>query len=413
MRLYNKIQVLKVLNQHLGVYPTPINLNWSWSWGSLSGLLLGSQIVTGILLAMHYVGHVDHAFASVQHLMVDVPSGLILRYAHANGASLFFTVVYLHVLRGIYYSSGNQPREIVWISGVVILLLMIITAFIGYVLPWGLLISPKCFVFENLSNYLGLGEKTSYITLNCLMGVSKQVKTETRLTDKDIEILSNLNKKMNPIIISTSIGTLLGDAHCERRSKTGNARLTLKQTDKHSEWLLWLHGLYSTNGFASLERPTLKTASLKSTGLNYSYYKFNTYSVPFSAAFCGAKAPRFLLRKFSSLHRLFYTPNLKGYTKQLDSSLFNYLDACALAAWVSDDGLTRNGSTAFCTDSFSPGCLDILIDIFNDKFGIKVCKYKHTNYTRLRIAREDMPKFATLVKPYLHTSMIYKLGDFK
>jgi group I intron endonuclease len=81
---------------------------------------------------MHYVGHVDHAFASVQHLMVDVPSGVILRYAHANGASLFFTVVYLHVLRGIYYSSGTQPREILWISGVIILLLMIITAFIGY-----------------------------------------------------------------------------------------------------------------------------------------------------------------------------------------------------------------------------------------------------------------------------------------
>jgi ubiquinol-cytochrome c reductase cytochrome b subunit len=137
MRLYNKVQVLKLLNQHLGVYPTPMNLNWNWSWGSLSGLLLASQIVTGILLAMHYVGHVDHAFASVQHLMVDVPSGVILRYAHANGASLFFTVVYLHVLRGIYYSSGTQPREIVWISGVVILLLMIITAFIGYVLPWG------------------------------------------------------------------------------------------------------------------------------------------------------------------------------------------------------------------------------------------------------------------------------------
>jgi ubiquinol-cytochrome c reductase cytochrome b subunit len=137
MRIFNKVQVLKMLNQHLGVYPTPMNLNWNWSWGSLSGLLLGGQIVTGILLAMHYVGHVDLAFASVQHLMVDVPSGTILRYAHANGASLFFTVVYLHVLRGLYYSSGNQPREIVWISGIVILLLMIITAFIGYVLPWG------------------------------------------------------------------------------------------------------------------------------------------------------------------------------------------------------------------------------------------------------------------------------------
>jgi quinol-cytochrome oxidoreductase complex cytochrome b subunit len=137
MRLFHKNFALKMLNQHLGVYPSPMNLNWNWSWGSLSGLLLGSQILTGIFLAMHYVGHVDHAFASVQHLMVDVPSGMILRYAHANGASLFFTVVYLHILRGLYYSSGNQPRELLWISGVVILLLMILTAFIGYVLPWG------------------------------------------------------------------------------------------------------------------------------------------------------------------------------------------------------------------------------------------------------------------------------------
>jgi hypothetical protein len=132
MRLYNKVQILKVLNQHLIAYPTPANLNWSWNWGSLAGLLLSSQILTGILLAMHYVGHVDYAFSSVQHLMTDVPSGMILRYAHANGASLFFTVVYLHILRGIYYSSGNQPREMVWITGVVILLAMIITAFIGY-----------------------------------------------------------------------------------------------------------------------------------------------------------------------------------------------------------------------------------------------------------------------------------------
>lgn len=137
MRLYNKVQVLKVLNQHLIAYPTPANLNWNWNWGSLAGLLLSSQILTGILLGMHYVGHVDYAFSSVVHLMNDVPSGMILRYAHANGASLFFTVVYLHILRGIYYSSGNQPREMVWITGVVILLAMIITAFIGYVLPWG------------------------------------------------------------------------------------------------------------------------------------------------------------------------------------------------------------------------------------------------------------------------------------
>jgi ubiquinol-cytochrome c reductase cytochrome b subunit len=137
MRCHNKIQLLGVMNDHLVAYPTPMNLNWSWNGGSLAGIMLGGQMLTGILLAMHYVAHVDYAFASVQHLMTDVPSGMILRYSHANGASLFFVVVYLHLLRGLYYNSGSQPREVVWITGIVIMLVMIITAFIGYVLPWG------------------------------------------------------------------------------------------------------------------------------------------------------------------------------------------------------------------------------------------------------------------------------------
>jgi ubiquinol-cytochrome c reductase cytochrome b subunit len=102
-----------MLNQHLVVYPTPLNLNYMFNFGSLAGVVLCSQIVTGILLAMHYIGSIDHAFSSVVHLMNDVPSGMILRYAHANGASLFFTVVYMHIFRGMYYSSGNQPRELV------------------------------------------------------------------------------------------------------------------------------------------------------------------------------------------------------------------------------------------------------------------------------------------------------------
>lgn len=137
MRLNHKLGSLKVLNQHLIAYPTPVNLNYAFNFGSLAGIVLGVQIVTGILLAMHYTAHVDHAFSSVVHIMMDVPSGMIIRYTHANGASLFFVVVYLHIFRGIYYSSGNMPREIVWITGVVILLVMIITAFIGYVLPYG------------------------------------------------------------------------------------------------------------------------------------------------------------------------------------------------------------------------------------------------------------------------------------
>lgn len=137
MRLNYRLGPLKILNQHLVVYPTPLNLNYMYNWGSMAGIVLLVQIVTGILLAMHYTPHVDHAFASVIHLMQDVPYGIIVRYLHANGASMFFVVVYMHIFRGMYYSSGNQPRELVWITGVVILLVMIITAFIGYVLPWG------------------------------------------------------------------------------------------------------------------------------------------------------------------------------------------------------------------------------------------------------------------------------------
>lgn len=129
--------LLSLVQNHLVSYPTPSNLTGNWNWGVLAGLCLVLQILTGIFLAMHYTAHVDLAFPSVQHLMRDVPSGWLLRYLHANGASLFFIVVYMHLFRGLYFTSYAQPRELVWLLGVVILLVMILTAFIGYVLPWG------------------------------------------------------------------------------------------------------------------------------------------------------------------------------------------------------------------------------------------------------------------------------------
>nr|QQO99825.1 apocytochrome b [Selaginella nipponica] len=118
-------------------YPTPSNLNYWWGFGSLAGLCLVSQILTGVFLAMHYTPHVDLAFSSVEHIMREVRAGWWLRYLHANGASLFFIAVYSHMFRSLYYGSFSSPRELVWCIGVVILLLMIATAFMGYVLPWG------------------------------------------------------------------------------------------------------------------------------------------------------------------------------------------------------------------------------------------------------------------------------------
>ena len=118
-------------------YPTPRNLNYWWTFGAILSFLLGAQIVTGIVLTMHYTPHVDMAFNSVEHIMRDVNYGWLLRYLHSNGASMFFVAVYIHMFRGLYYGSYKEPREVLWILGVIIYLLMMATGFLGYTLPWG------------------------------------------------------------------------------------------------------------------------------------------------------------------------------------------------------------------------------------------------------------------------------------
>jgi len=117
--------------------PTPKNLNWMWIWGIVLTFTLVLQIATGVVLAMHYKAGVDVAFGSVEHIMRNVNAGHMLRYAHANGASLFFLAVYFHIFRSLFYGSYKAPREVTWIIGMLIYVLMMGTAFMGYVLPWG------------------------------------------------------------------------------------------------------------------------------------------------------------------------------------------------------------------------------------------------------------------------------------
>jgi len=126
-----------VYNAIGGGYPVPRNLNYMWNFGVLAGFCLVLQIVTGVIMAMHYTPNTAEAFNSTEHIMRDVNWGWMLRYAHANGASAFFVVVYLHIFRGFYFGSYKAPREMIWLLGVVLFLLMMATAFMGYVLPWG------------------------------------------------------------------------------------------------------------------------------------------------------------------------------------------------------------------------------------------------------------------------------------
>lgn len=134
----NRLPLPRLVYNAVGAgYPVPRNINFWYNFGVLSGVALLIQIVTGVVLAMHYSGHIGTAFDSVEHIMRDVNSGWMLRYMHMNGASFFFIVVYIHIFRGLYYGSYKPPREMVWLLGVVVFLLMMATAFMGYVLPWG------------------------------------------------------------------------------------------------------------------------------------------------------------------------------------------------------------------------------------------------------------------------------------
>lgn len=137
MRLLKKNVLLRLMNSYLVDSPQPANISYLWNFGSLLGLCLIIQILTGVFLAMHYVPNIDLAFSSVEHIMRDVNNGWLIRYIHANVASFFFICVYAHIGRGFYYGSYKSPRILVWSIGVIILILMMATAFLGYVLPYG------------------------------------------------------------------------------------------------------------------------------------------------------------------------------------------------------------------------------------------------------------------------------------
>ena len=132
-----RLPIFTFAQKNLIDYPTPKNLNYWWNFGSLLGIVLVIMILTGLFLAINYTSHTELAFASVEHVMRDVSYGWLIRFMHANGASMFFILVYIHMFRGLYFGSFKEPRQLLWIIGVFIYIAMMATAFMGYVLPWG------------------------------------------------------------------------------------------------------------------------------------------------------------------------------------------------------------------------------------------------------------------------------------
>lgn len=152
--LERRLPILSFIYDSFVAYPTPKNLNYLWTFGAILAFMLVAQIITGVVLAMHYTPEVTLAFNSVENIMRDVNWGWALRYAHANGASMFFLAVYIHIFRGMYYGSYKEPRELLWILGVVIFMVMMATGFLGYVLPWGQMSFWAATVITNLFSAL-------------------------------------------------------------------------------------------------------------------------------------------------------------------------------------------------------------------------------------------------------------------
>src|SRR5580692_11812995 len=146
----SRLPLFGLVHSSFIAYPVPRNLNYMWTFGAILSVMLGAQIITGVVLAMHYTPESTMAFNSVEHIMRDVNYGWLMRYLHSNGASMFFFAVYMHIFRGIYYGSYKAPREVLWILGVIIYILMIATAFMGYVLPWGQMSFWAATVITNL-----------------------------------------------------------------------------------------------------------------------------------------------------------------------------------------------------------------------------------------------------------------------
>jgi ubiquinol-cytochrome c reductase cytochrome b subunit len=148
--LERRLPIISFMYDSFVAYPTPKNLNYLWTFGAILSFMLVAQILTGVVLAMHYTAETTLAFDSVEKIMRDVNWGWALRYAHANGASMFFLAVYIHIFRGMYYGSYKEPREVLWILGVIIFMVMMATGFLGYVLPWGQMSFWAATVITNL-----------------------------------------------------------------------------------------------------------------------------------------------------------------------------------------------------------------------------------------------------------------------
>lgn len=391
MRILKSNPILGLLNSYLVDNPEPANISYMWNFGSLLGMCLVIQILTGIFLAMHYCPNVDLAFASVEHIMRDVNYGWAIRYVHANTASFFFLFMYFHVGRGLYYGSYKSPRVLPWAIGVVILILTMATAFLGYVLPygqmslWGEKYCPTCNDSINIQydSMISIIYSSIILIIIYVTNTNKYVK---RIRSKYRIGPHNKN------ILSVITGSLLGNSHAEMRKKGDGTRISFSQESNRVEYLLWLHSIVSDMGYCNPTQPKIQSRIGIGGKIRY-IIRFHTFT-------------------YQSLNWIRETWYKDGI-KRVPENIKEYLSPLAIAIWIINDGSRSGKSIKWCTNSFSyEDCVritNILYKLYNVKCSVNSAG-KKDQYV-IYVLKESMATLRNLVKDYMVSSMLYKIQE--
>lgn len=384
---------LSLVNSYLIDSPQPSSINYWWNVGSLLGLCLVIQLASGIFLAMHYSSNIELAFNSVEHIMRDVNAGWLIRYIHANGASFFFICLYLHIGKALYYGSYRSPRVLLWTIGVIIFILTMATAFMGYCLVYGQMSHWGKLIALNVILYSQTG-LIIYWLIYILKSYSNWPITNNCISRK---LVTNFNEPWpfkDTKILEIIYGSLLGDSHAEKRKGGKGTRITFYQEGSHDDYLLYLHSLIANLGFCNTTIPSIKTR-LGKKGKIRKIIRFSTWTYD----------------QFNIIHALWYSDG----KKILPYSFKEYFTPLTLAIWIMDDACKSSSGLKLSTNNnFSKEEIDYLILLLKDIYNIDSKRHStgSKNQYCIYIIDESMPKLVNIVKPYIIPSMKYKFGKY-
>jgi ubiquinol-cytochrome c reductase cytochrome b subunit len=375
MRILKSHPLLKMVNSYVIDSPQPSNISYLWNFGSLLGVCLIIQIATGVTLAMHYNPSVLEAFNSVEHIMRDVNNGWLIRYLHANTASAFFFLVYLHIGRGLYYGSYRAPRTLVWAIGTVILILMMATKKIMW---------PNCLVDYQVK-YTN-SDIPSVLPFN--KGRTRAIR---RIGPHNIDALS--------IIICGMLGDWWGNKI--KGQQMDSVRFCIEQGVKNSAYIHHLNIILYDLGYCSTVTPKLiiKSEAKIDKRLDPSSTRYNY---------------RLTTHSFTSLlwiYNSFYYEVNGIMTKKIPDWIGEFITPIGLAHWIMQDGSRqKNQGITLATNSFSHKDCLYLSNILNEKYGLKtsVIKAGHVDQWKISIWKQSMPDLVSIVKPYIVDEMKYK-----